>query len=153
MLRVARIVATGEWQGTPAGSVTLDYNDRHRRRRVMVAEGGTRFLLDLPRPVTLTDGDALELDDGRIIVVRAAAEPLVEIRAESGQELARYAWHVGNRHVPAQILPDRLRLRADSVIVDMLRGQGAEVAGVSAPFEPEGGAYAHSTTHHHDRVD
>ena len=150
MLKVERILASGEWRNVAADAITLDYEDRVRRRRVMTADGGTRFLLDLPRPVTLADGDGLALDDGLVVSVRAAPEPLVEIAAASAQELVKLAWHIGNRHVPAQVLEGCLRLRADHVIVDMLRRLGAEARPVTAAFNPEGGAYAHSVPDDHD---
>lgn len=149
MLRVAQIIGAGKWAQAVADTITLDYDGRCRRRRVMTADGGTQFLIDLPRPVALADGDALLLDDGRLIRVRAAPESLTEIHGASPRELARYAWHVGNRHLPAQLLDGCLRLREDHVIVDMLRQLGAEVRPVKAPFEPEGGAYIrHDHTPH-----
>ena len=150
MLRVERILAAGAWTDIAADAITLDHEDRCRRRRVMTADGGTQFLLDLPRPVTLADGDGLALDDGRVVGVRAAPEPLVEIRAATAQELVKLAWHIGNRHVPAQVLDGCLRVRADHVIIDMLRRLGADVRPVTAAFDPEGGAYAHGVADDHD---
>ena len=150
MLKVERILAAGEWQDIASDAITLDYEDRCRRRRVMTADGGTQFLLDLPRPVTLADGDGLALDDGRVVGVRAASEPLVEIKAASGQELVKLAWHIGNRHVPLQVLPDgALRIRRDHVIMAMVERLGAQLDLVTAAFAPEAGAYAKHGAHDH----
>jgi urease accessory protein len=97
----------------------------------------------------LRDGDGLLLDDGAIVRVAGRPEPLVEIAAANASELARLAWHIGNRHIDVQIAGDRLRIRRDHVIEDMLRGLGARLTPIEAPFEPEGGAYAH----HHELGD
>lgn len=129
--------------GDAADSITLDHEQRHRRRTKLVSDGGLEFLLDLPQAAHLQEGTRLLLDDGRRIAVRAASELVLDIR---GHDLVRVAWHLGNRHTPAQILPDRLRIRADHVLAEMLHGLGAEVTELSAPFEPESGAYAHG--HH-----
>ncbi|MCW5747656.1 MAG: urease accessory protein UreE [Alphaproteobacteria bacterium] len=122
-------------------SITLIYDDRYRRRLRLLGDGGTDFLLDLPEPTVLRDGDGLLLDDGGYVRVKAADEPLVEIRAGDPALFTRLAWHLGNRHLPTQIDGARMLIRDDHVIVDMLRGLGAEVRRVSAPFNPEGGAY------------
>jgi urease accessory protein len=140
MLRATATSHTGQ----TADVITLDHEQRHRRRAAMVSDGGIEFLLDLAQATHLHDGMRLVLEDGRRILVRAAAEPVLDIR---GPDLARIAWHLGNRHTATQILPDRLRIRDDHVLAEMLRGLGAEVTAVSAPFEPESGAYAHG---HHE---
>ena len=103
-------------------------------------------MLDLPEAVALADGDGLELADGGWIEVRAAPEDLVEVTCRGG--LARVAWHLGNRHCPADIRADRILIRTDRVIEDMLLGLGASVTPVRAPFDPERGAYGR---HGHDR--
>src|SRR5580698_6594596 len=141
MLRATQVLKAGSWQAAPLDRVTLSYDERHRRRLRFVAEAGTEFLLDLPRTTVLRDGDGLLLEDGRIIGVTAAAEPLLEIRAGDADQLARLAWHIGNRHLPAQIAPARILIREDSVIEDMLKGLGANVRHVAEPFTPEPGAY------------
>ncbi|NQW08783.1 MAG: hypothetical protein HQ481_02715 [Alphaproteobacteria bacterium] len=89
----------------------------------------------------MAGGDGLELDDGGWIEVRAAAEPLLEIRAAEPTRFARLAWHLGNRHIPTEIAPDAIRIRPDHVLEAMLIGLGAVVAHVVLPFQPEGGAY------------
>ena len=142
-------------RGGAAGAddrVRLDYRDRFVRRRRLATAGGLAVIVDLPETVSLDDGDALVLDDGRLVAVEAAPEALVEARAAAGARagsLARLAWHVGNRHTPAEIRPDCLRVQRDHVIEDMLRHLGADLRPVDAPFRPEGGAYGHGRTHGH----
>jgi urease accessory protein len=131
-------------------SVTLAYLDRHRRRIRLVADAGETFLLDLPRAHHLADGDGLELEGGGFIRVRAAAEPVLEIEAEDRATLLRIAWHLGNRHLPLQVTGDRLRIRADHVIAEMITGLGGHLTACDAPFDPEIGAYAGSQQHRHD---
>jgi len=128
--------------------VVLDADERHRRRVVLTGERGITFLLDLPHAVALKDGDGLVLDDGAIVQVAGKPEPLVEISAASPHELARLAWHIGNRHTDVQVVGDRLRIRRDHVLEDMLRGLGAALAPIAAPFDPEQGAYAHGQHRH-----
>ncbi len=152
MIRATQVLAAGSWPNQAADVVVLEFDHRHRRRLRMQGEGGLDFLLDLPEATALHDGDGLVLDDGRIVAVKAAAEPLAEVRAEAFPHLVRLAWHLGNRHLPVQVDGDRLLIREDHVIEDMLRGLGAQVARVAAPFDPEGGAYGESH-HHHDNDD
>jgi len=130
--------------------VVLDYDDRHRRRLAMEGVEGTAFLLDLPEAVPLVSDSGLELEDGRVVMVVAAAEPLAEIRTSDPNHMVRVAWHLGNRHLPTQIMGTRLRIRRDHVIEDMVRGLGARVVPIEAPFDPEGGAYGHGTVTGHD---
>ena len=115
----------------------------------MQGEAGLMFLLDLPEATVLRQGDGLVLEDGRIVEVRARPEPLLEICARDAHHLARLAWHLGNRHLPAAIEPGRILIRPDHVIAAMLVGLGAKVSAVEAPFDPEGGAYAHGRVHGH----
>ena len=123
--------------------VVLDAVERHRRRVVLTGDKGTKFLLDLPHATALRDGDGLVLDDGSIVRVSGKPELLVEIAATSVHELARLAWHIGNRHTDMQVVGDKLRIRHDHVLEDMLRGLGAHLTPIEAPFDPEGGAYDH----------
>jgi len=144
MIRAVRVIpSTDGAHSATADTVVLDYDQRHRRRVVMRSEAGVEFLLDLPAAVALRGGDGLVLDDGRVVAVRAAREPLAEISA-AGDGLLRLAWHIGNRHLPAQLLGDLIRIRRDHVIEDMVRGLGGRVLHVSAPFDPESGAYSHA---------
>src|ERR1041385_1739639 len=112
-MRAIAVKAAGSWSDEPADSVVLDYDDRHRLRMSMTGTHGVSFLLDLPEAASLRHGDALELEDGRVIEVLAAPEPLLEIRGVDGLHLARIGWHLGNRHVPTQLFPKYLRIRRD----------------------------------------
>jgi urease accessory protein len=151
--RASEVRAASKWDAAAViDRVVLDADERHRRRVVLTGERGTTFLLDLPHAVALKDGDGLVLDNGAIVQVSGKPEPLVEISAAGPPELARLAWHIGNRHTDVQVVGDRLRIRRDHVLEDMLRGLGATVTPVEAPFDPERGAYAHGQ-HQHDRHD
>jgi urease accessory protein len=141
MLRADKVIAAGQWSGAPADTVVLDFDDRYRRRLAMTGVGGLAFLLDLAEAAMLRGGDGLSLEDGRIVEVVAAPEQLAEIRASDGLAFARVAWHLGNRHLPTEILPRALRIRRDPVIEAMAEGLGARVVELEAPFNPEGGAY------------
>lgn len=150
MKRVTAIKPAGAWDAALArDTIVLDAQDRHRRRVVFVGAEGATYLLDLPRPAQLRDGDALLIEDGALVRVTGKPEPLVEISAASALDLARLAWHIGNRHTEVQIVGDRLRIRRDHVLEEMLRGLGASLAYVDAVFDPEHGAYAHNG-HGHD---
>ncbi len=127
--------------------VVLDADQRHRRRVVLTGEGGTIFLLDLPRPVVLKDGDGLVLEDSRMVQVIGRPELLVAITAASPEKLARLAWHIGNRHVDMQVVGNELRIRRDHVLEDMLLRLGAELTPLEAAFYPEGGAYEERDGH------
>jgi urease accessory protein len=111
------------------------------------AQPAADFLLDLEAAVALRGGDALVLEDGRLVEVVAAPEPLLEIRGSDPLHLVRLAWHLGNRHLPTQIMGKGLRIRRDHVIEEMLKGLGARVIEIDAPFDPEGGAYAGGRAH------
>ena len=141
----------GHWpKEKAAGSITLDFDARHRRRIRLIADHGEHVLLDLPKTVAMADGDGLQLEDGRWLKVQAAAEILIEIGHEDPGQLVRIAWHLGNRHLPTEIRDQVLRIRPDHVIEDLLHGFGADLVNVQAPFQPEGGAY---TRHHRDHDD
>jgi urease accessory protein len=124
------------------GSVTLPFDQRHRRRVAMTADDGTEFLLDLPSAAHLRDGDGLELEGGGFLQVIAAAEPVAEVACDGPAALARVAWHVGNRHMPVQVLDGgTLLVPDDHVLAHMLEGLGATVRRLTRPFQPETGAY------------
>jgi urease accessory protein len=142
MIRATRVQGQHRWSQPPADTVVLGFDDRHRRRMAMTGTRGLEFLLDLENAVALRGGDALVLDDGRLVEVVAAPEPLAEIRCNDPQHLVRVAWHLGNRHLPTQIMAKGLRIRRDHVIEAMVKGLGARVIEIEAPFDPEGGAYA-----------
>ncbi|HEX7823162.1 MAG TPA: urease accessory protein UreE [Sphingobium sp.] len=162
MLRIVGIERAGE-TGVAGDTVRLDHDQRSRRRMVFRTEGGASILLDMARPATLRDGDAFRLEDGSRVAVAATAEALMEIGATSSAHLVRIAWHLGNRHLPTQLLPGpdggALRIRHDHVIADMVLGLGGTCGAILAPFDPEGGAYAagghahghsHGAGHDHD---
>ena len=155
MRRAIRVMPSGSWSG-PAASVTLAFDARHRRRIRMFDDSGEAFLLDLPDAVLLADGDGLALEAGGVIAVKAAPEPVAEIKCPDAETAARISWHIGNRHTPLQVLAGgRLRILDDHVLVAMVEGLGAEVSRLQAPFAPEGGAYANAAGHghHHDHGD
>ncbi|BBK34399.1 urease accessory protein [Stella humosa] len=148
MLRATKVHPRGGWdEAKVVDRVVLEFEDRFRRRVRLRAESGLLFLLDLPTATVLGDGDGLALDGGGFVRVEAKPERLVSVGAATPGGLARLAWHIGNRHLPADIGHDRILIRDDHVIVDMLRGLGAIVEAVEAPFNPEGGAYGQ---HNHD---
>jgi urease accessory protein len=142
MIRATQVQGQHRWTEAAADTVVLDFDDRHRRRMAMTGTRGLEFLLDLENATALRGGDALVLEDGRLIEVVAAAEPLLEIRGTDPLHLVRVAWHLGNRHLPTQIMPKGLRIRRDHVIEAMVKGLGARIIEIEAPFDPEGGAYA-----------
>ena len=131
----------------PHDIVTLSYDERFLRRKRLVTVHDLGFLVNLPETVSLQDRDRLELDDGRLIEVIAAEEPVVVV---TGAEPLRYAWHIGNRHTPCQIESDRLLIRQDHVLEAMLTQLGATITHALEPFTPEGGAYGHGRTLGHD---
>ena len=136
-----------------ADRVTLDHEGRHRRRVALKGDGGLEFLLDLDKAAVLDDGDAVRLEDGRLVQVAAAPERLLEVRAENPLRLMRVAWHIGNRHTPAEIAADAIYIAEDHVLAEMVRGQGCTATPVTRPFRPERGAYeeacGHDHGHHH----
>jgi urease accessory protein len=137
----------GHWpQEDAVGSLTLDFDARHRRRIRLTSDQGEDILLDLAKTVAMADGDGLQTEDGRWFRVQAASELLVEVRHKDPNQLVRLAWHLGNRHLPTEIRSDALLIRPDHVIEEMLRGFGADLAKLKFAFQPEGGAYG---GHHH----
>lgn len=123
--------------------VALSYDERFLRRKVLTTAEGRAVLVDLSKTTSLDHGDALEMEDGSLVEVRAAQEELLEIR---GGDLTRLAWHIGNRHTPCQIEGSKLVIQRNHVMQDMLHKLGASVTEISAPFTPEGGAYGHGRT-------
>ena len=146
-MRLAQYIETHIHTGDAADTVTLDYEARFLRRKRLVSDRGEPFLVELAETQSLNQGEGFRLDDGRIIAVMAAAEPLLAVRHAN---LARIAWHVGNRHTPCQIADDHILIREDKVLQAMLEGLGASVTQVTTPFTPEGGAYGHGRTHGHE---
>lgn len=153
MIRATRVLRRDTLSGGEiVDRVVLDHGDRHRRRVAMRGLGGLGFLLDLPESTVLDDGDALILEDGRLVWIEAAPERLLEIRAPSDHALKRLIWHIGNRHIPAEIGADAVWIAYDHVLAEMVRGLGGSAEAVERPFRPEGGAYSggHGHAHGHD---
>lgn len=147
-MRATEVLPASTWPPeTAVDRVRLTFDERNRRRLRYVALGGTEFVLDLPRATVMHDGDGLRLENGQMIAVEAAPEALVEVTAPDRQTLLRLAWHIGNRHLPAQLEESRILIRDDHVIVAMLRGLGATVRALEAAFTPESGAYAGAGSH------
>jgi len=153
MIRATQVRGQHRFAEAPADTVVLDFDDRHRRRMAMTGTRGLEFLLDLENAVALRGGDALVLEDGRLVEVVAAPEPLLEIRGHDPHHLIRVGWHLGNRHLPTQIMAKGLRIRRDHVIEAMVKGLGARVIEIEAPFDPEGGAYAGGGHAHAPEID
>ena len=126
-------------------AVVLDYDARLIRRKRLVTEGGAGFLVDLPKVTNLDDHAGFVLADGRAIRIVPAKEDVLVVTGD----LPRLAWHIGNRHTPCRIEPDRLIIRADHVLEAMLRRLGAGIAPARMPFAPEGGAYGTGRTMGH----
>jgi urease accessory protein len=157
MRKIVSIISDGSIEASEM--LRLDHDMRNRRRMVFTTEQGS-ILLDMARPVHLRDGDILALDDGNACRIEAMAEAVIEIHAHDLPALVRIAWHLGNRHLPTQLLGDRLRIRHDHVIADMVLGLGGHCEAIMAPFDPERGAYAedqvlpgaghHHHHHHHE---
>jgi len=130
------------------GSVTLRFDERHRRRFRMKDDNGEDFLLDLPKPVLLADRDRLILEQGGAIEVKAAVEAVADLHTNGAAASARLAWHIGNRHTPVHVLPNgALRILDDHVLVDLAKRHGAWIRRHEAPFSPEPGAYVGGNGH------
>ena len=155
-MRASTVLPATTWDAAREHShIALPYDGRHRRRLTMRAANGVEFLLDLAEARALRDGDGLVLDDGRVVRVVASPEPVADVVA-APHLLLRVAWHIGNRHIPCELLPDRIRIARDHVLEAMVRGLGAEVQQIEAPFQPEAGAYAqggHAHAHASDAPD
>jgi urease accessory protein len=149
MLYVSGIADAGTFERARAvDRVVLDAGDRLRRRIVLTTEKGAKLLLDFAEPVMLRDGDGLVLEDGSVVVVAGQAEPLIEVSGRTALDFVRLAWHIGNRHTDAQFVENAFRIRRDHVLEEMLKGLGANVAEVEAPFDPEPAA-PHQHDHDH----
>ena len=147
---VIGIADAGTWDRARAvDRVVLDAADRVRRRIVLSTEKGQRLLLDFPEPMMLRDGDGLVLDDGSVVVVAGEKEALLEISAKAPLDLLRLAWHIGNRHTDAQFTANGFCIRRDHVLEEMVKGLGAAIKEIDAPFDPEPAA-PHIGGHHHD---
>lgn len=146
MLRAISHASTSDAE--PFGTIVLDSADRHVRRKKLTTSQGDEVMVDLPEAVLLADGDCLVLEDGRTIEIIAAREKLYDVRPGADVPLRHLAWHLGNRHLAAQIDEDRILIRRDHVIRTMLEGLGATVTDVIERFQPVHGAY-HNHGHDH----
>lgn len=143
MLRVTALLPAASAKGVPFDNLTLAHDERRLRRKLLALPKGEEILLDFAEPVSLGHGDRLQLEDGRLVGIIAASEPVYDIRGRDAAHIARLAWHIGNRHLPAQIEKGRILIRRDRIIGDMLRGLGATVTETIDHFSPEHGAYSH----------
>ena len=153
MPRANRVLHAAERRDAPvADTLILSHAQRQAQKGFLFGVKGTCVELDFADPVRLRTDDALVLEDGGLVEIVAEPEPLIEARAGDLPALARLAWHLGDRHVPIQVLERRLRLKRDPAIEVLLQSLGAKVVAIDAPFEPEGGAYAAPAGdhHHHD---
>jgi urease accessory protein len=158
MPRAIRVLDSAERHDRPVvDTVILDYAQRSVQKTTVNGIKGGMIEIDLREPARLRTDDLLVLDDGGLVEVVAAPEPLIEARGGDIGALSRLAWHLGDRHVPVQVLPNRIRARRDVAIEALLTALGAKLTVIEAPFEPEGGAYAlshrhdhHGHHHHHD---
>ncbi|NNE86770.1 MAG: urease accessory protein UreE [Silicimonas sp.] len=145
-LHIAQTVLTaGTWTSADA-TCALTYDARFFRRKKLTTTAGWSLIADFEHTLSLNHGDALALADGRVVEIIAAPEALLAVTGD----LTRLAWHIGNRHTPCQIEAKRLLIQNDPVIGHMLEHLGAQIAEVTEPFTPEGGAYGHGRTHSHE---
>jgi len=153
-LRASSVLRVGQLAGIEiVDTITLDRQSRYRRRVLLTTDRGRELLLDLPEATYLAHGDGLAVEGGAVLV-KAAAEDLLEIHAHDALALATIAWHLGNRHTPAEITRGAIYIQPDHVLAELVERLGAHVHRVRRPFEPEGGAYGgkgplHSGHHHH----
>lgn len=151
MLTVDKALANGEWRGDAADVAVLDLEARRGAKPVIKTVSGLRITLALGEKRTLRGGDAVQLIDGRVVEIVAAAEPLIELRAENPEILLRLALEFGNRHVAVQIVKGRLRVQKNVSTEALARHHGAALREIEAPFDPEGEAYLARQAHHgHD---
>jgi len=150
MLSCEKIMSKGTWP-TPAWDiVVLAHDERHLRRKVLQLQHGDEVMVDLETAVLLEHGDALQLSNGKLVEVIAEEEELLEVLPDDARHLSELCWHIGNRHLAAQIEGGRVLVLNDHVIKAMLEGLGAHFNIVCEPFHPARGAYGgHAHSHHH----
>jgi len=150
MPRATKVLRAGEAHGPAVDTLILDYAQRQTRQGFFFTGKGTCIELDFAEPPALATDDALVLDDGALIDIVADSESLIEARIPDPVALARLAWRLGDRHVPVQILANRVRLRRNPETEAMLAGIAAKLVPLSAPFEPDVRASDHHDHHGHD---
>ncbi|MCV9961502.1 urease accessory protein UreE [Pararhizobium sp. BT-229] len=151
--RSTQILSPGPSDKTPLHTIALAHDQRHLRRKLLHLDNDDVVMLDLKEPVMLADGDLLVLDTGGYVRIAATEEALYDIRPRDPLHLIELAWHLGNRHLAAEIRPDRILIQRDPVIKAMLEGLGATVGEVTEPFQPMRGAYHGSGGHSHGHGD
>ena len=147
MMHISQKILHNIEKASATDTITLDYEGRFLRRKRLMSDKGVAFLVELPEVRSVSATDGFVLDDGRIIAIHPKPEPIMKITSTN---LARVAWHIGNRHTPCQIQTDHLLIRQDHVLENMLLLLGANIEKLEAAFTPEGGAYGHGRTHSHD---
>ena len=149
MLRAVAILRAGEKQsGDIIDTLLLDYDARRAPAGICTGLKGTQIDIALKTSAPIATDDCLILDDGRLIEIVARPEPLLEVRAPDPASMARLAWHLGDRHIPAQLHERRIRVRRDDATQKLLTALQAHALAIEAPFEPESGAYAGGHHHH-----
>lgn len=136
-----------------ADTVVLDRAARGRAHGTLTTEGGLAFAVELPGAPGLDDGDALRLEDGRLVVVQAAAQRLLAVRAENPARLMRLAWQLGSHHVPAELAGDALYVEDDPNVADFVRGAGCTASAETRTFRPERETHMHGPDCRHDHAD
>jgi urease accessory protein len=153
MARATGVIAANHRDERPvADTVLLDYAQRSGEHASAPSVKGSSIEIHLHGAQRLRTDDLLVLDDGSLIEVVAAPESLLEARATDVAALARLAWHLGDRHIAVQLLPNRIRVQREATVEALLASLGAKVTPIDAPFEPEGGAYAPQPAHDHGHV-
>ena len=145
-LKTPRAASSGEVRDR----LTLPFELRQKSRLRATLESGVAVALMLPRGQVLRGGDLLMASDGRVVEVIAQPERVLHVACATTRDLARAAYHLGNRHAPVQVGEEFLRIAADHVLEGMLKGLGATVQTIEAPFEPEAGAYGGGHDHGND---
>ena len=127
-------------------TITLSYHQRFIRRKKLVSDNQIEFLVNLPETVSLNHNSGLLLNDGSLILIKSAKENLLEIFSEN---LMKIIWHIGNRHIPCQIEKERLLIKHDKTIENLIITLGGTIKKIKEEFNPEGGAYGLGRTHGH----
>lgn len=148
--RATKYIPASDAKGVEtSGALSLSHDERHIRRKLLHFANGDIIMVDLKEPVHLSEGDVLEAENGEYFLIHAANEPLYSVKAATPLELARLAWHLGNRHQSVEIVENRILVLRDPVIRAMLEGLGATIEEIEAPFQPLHGAYHDHAGHHH----
>ncbi len=148
MQRASRVLQAGEARGRVIDTLILTSEQRRMQRGTVAGEQGTSIAFDFASPVSMRTDDFVLLDSGDAVEIVAAPERLLEVRGDI-PTLSRVAHALGDRHLPVQILTNRIRLQRADGVAALVASLGGKVTEIDAPFEPEGGAYAISSDPHH----